>query len=276
MPFGRPFQLGPTRVEIFQSGLTPGTAGFWAQTDLPRGPQTQVFVGPIGRSTSQEESARWLMPELPARQVRNAEALCIDATFGLPEFVFPNPLEAMSRAAEAKHRAEANGKWPVFLATHPTDALFLARQLTASGSKVALHRGLARSVSTYFPGATLKSEGIAVANRPRAEHVTIWPADRRHNSNLTAWTEETQLILASGWACDGTFVADLGVAEAVPLSLQGGYADLLAYVADTAAAEIGTLRSHNSALAATLRKGGKRAYPLGPPKQMPLFPPAGA
>src|SRR3954447_26205118 len=69
-PFGRPFALGEVRVELFPSGHLPGAASLLCEA----GGRRLVYAGAVGRPG----------PGFGAEsgEVRRADAVCIDGTFG--------------------------------------------------------------------------------------------------------------------------------------------------------------------------------------------------
>src|SRR4051812_12886197 len=84
-PFGRPFVLGGLRVEIFSSGHLPGAASLLCEVE---GRQI-LYAGTIRREA----------PAFGAEacEIRSADALCVDGTFGDPRFSFPPREEALAQ-----------------------------------------------------------------------------------------------------------------------------------------------------------------------------------
>src|SRR5581483_11769148 len=75
--YGRPFNLGGMRLELFPSGYGPGAASLLCEQAGHR----LVYSGPVGTT---------------ATEVRVADALCLDGTFGSPRFTFPRIEQALA------------------------------------------------------------------------------------------------------------------------------------------------------------------------------------
>ena len=119
--YGRPFHLGKLRLEIFSSGFMPGSASLLCESDGRR----IVYAGPIGSGV---------------REVRAADALCVDASFARADVQLPARAEALATIGAAVRDALAAGDSPVLLVEPTATALDVAAALAGDKVGLAAHR----------------------------------------------------------------------------------------------------------------------------------------
>jgi len=249
--FGRPFHLGAMRLELFPSGYGPGAASLLCE----HGGRRLIYAGPIG---------------IAPPEIRPAEALCVDGTFGAARFVFPDPEQAVAGVTGFVRESLRAGRAPVLL-THArsvqrTIAIALQQAgvtlradsatLTAAvGWRAA---GLAVPALTRFTGALNPGEAL------------LWPALGR-DATILERLAAPRFLLASGAAADAATVAQLRVDAAIPLSATADLTGLLRYVEATGPREVAVTHAGDGELCRALRQRGVDAYPVGPPEQISLF-----
>jgi hypothetical protein len=256
--FGRPFALGEARVELFPSGHLPGSAS--------------LLVEVAGRRLVYAGSVRTGRPAFGATlaELRPADAVCIDGTFGDPRFVLPAPEEALARLCIFVQESIAARRPPVLLTPPFGTAMEAAASLAAAGFPLRGHRSIVAAAVAY------RGVGAATPSIPRFDgrlgpgEVLLWPPDA-HAAALLRKLPERRLAFVSGFSLDPAALARVGAEVAIPLSNQSGYPQLIAYVEATGAREVAVYRGHAEELAALLRDRGFNAYPLGPPHQLELF-----
>jgi len=255
---GRPFTLGAIRLELLPSGHLPGAAMLACEV--------------AGRRILYAGAARLGTPAWGAipGAVRTVDALCLDATFGHPRFVFISRDEAQAAACQFARSARDAGCAPVLLAGAIGPAQDLAPALAEAGWKLRGHR------STIVAAAAYRRAGVALPPITRFSgslapgEVLLWPAiDRK--AGLLARLGPTRVAWISGWAADPAAAAEVAADRFIPYSNHADFSGLLAYVAATGAREVATERGFAEELATALREREIDSYALGPPRQIPLF-----
>lgn len=257
-PFGRPFVLGDLRVQLVASGHLPGAASLVCEVEG----RSLLYAGTVLRGGPAFGAAPCV--------VRPAEAVCLDATFGDPRFVFPPREEALAAVRRFVHDAFAAGRTPVLLAPPYGAAMDAAELLAGEGIGLRGHRSMV-AASAAFRAAGVKAPVIErFARKVGAREVLLWPPEGRE-AKLLGVLSSPAFAFVSGFSMEPA-TRDLMRADAViPLSNQSGYPDLLAYIEETGAREVAVIRGFCESFAERLRARGLEAYPLGPPRQMELF-----
>jgi putative mRNA 3-end processing factor len=256
-PFGRPFVLGEVRVELFPSGHLPGAASLLCEAAGRR----LVYAGTVSRPEPGfgAESA----------EVRRADAVCIDGTFGHPRFSFPPRAEALAEVQRFVATALAAGRSPVLLADPFGPALEVAAALAAEGIGLRGHRAVVAAAAA-FRAVGVKTPIVArFARRLGAGEVLLWPPEAR-DAPLLGVLSAPAFAYLSGFGVDPEGRARMRADVAIPLADRAGYPELLAYLEAAGAREVAVDRGFAEPLAADLRRRGYDAYSLGPPTQMEL------
>jgi putative mRNA 3-end processing factor len=249
--YGRPFNLGGMRLELFPSGYGPGAASLLCEHEGRR----LVYSGPVGAA---------------AAEVRVADSLCLDGTFGASRFVFPPIEEALASVVTFATARIAAGQTPVVLA-HTRGALMACADVLArAGVVLRAHRAVMAAAAGYHAAGLAVPVLARFAGRLAAGEALLWPAEARDAPALRRLTAAA-FVLASGVASDPAAVEIARVDAAIPLSTRADFAGLLRYVEATGAREIAVLHARDAELCQTLRVRGIDAYPLGPPEQISLF-----
>jgi hypothetical protein len=249
--YGRPFNLGGMRLELFRSGYGPGAASLLCENEGGR----LVYSGPVGAN---------------APEARVAQALCLDGTFGSSRFAFPTLDDALASVSAFVRDSLAAGRAPVVLG-HASDALLAcANELGRAGVALRAHR------ATMSAAATFRAAGVTVpalarfAGKLAPGEALLWPAEAREAPTLRRLVAPA-FLLASGAAADPAIVDRARVDRAIPLSTLADFAGLLRYVDAVGAREVAVVHAGDGELCQTLRDRGIDAYPVGPPEQISLF-----
>jgi hypothetical protein len=247
--YGRPFGLGDLRLEMFPSGFMPGAASLLCE----RGGRRVVYAGPIGAMHA---------------DVRAADALCIDATFGSAAFAFPAREKALAELGRAVREALARGEAPVVLVDPVGIAVEVGAALAAEGVGLAAHRTIVQGSLAYrragLPAPVLQR----FAGKIGAAEALLWPATARIPARR-AGARPPGIIVISADA-DRAALAEPPAARVV-FPTAADFSTLLRYVEATGAAEVALINAPGDELAAALRARGMDAYTLGPPRQIELF-----
>ena len=249
--YGRPFNLGGMRLELFQSGYGPGAASLLCE----QGGRRLVYSGPVGAVAS---------------EVRIADALCLDGTFGSPRFTFPAIDQALASVVAFATERLGAGQTPVVL-THTRGAMLAcADVLSRAGVALRAHRRAMEAAASYRAAGLSVPALARFSGRLDAREALLWPASARDAPALRR-LDAPAFVLASGAAADPAAVDRARVDTAIPLSTMADFAGLLRYVEATGAREVAVLHAGDAELCQALRTRGIDAYPLGPPEQISLF-----
>jgi putative mRNA 3-end processing factor len=257
-PFGRPFALGEVRVELLSSGHLPGAASLLCEIHGRR----LLYAGPISR----ESPAFGADPA----ELREADAVCLDGTYGHPRFAFPPRREAVLHVQRFVAEALAAARAPVLLVSAFGPAIELAAALAADGIGVRGHRAVVTAAAAYRE-LGLPAPVVARFDRklgPR--EALLWPPEAR-DAPLLGVLRAPAFAFVSGHSLDEEARARMRVDTAIPLADGAGYPELLAYLEATGAREVAVNHGFAEPLAEDLRRRGYDAYALGPPYQMSLI-----
>lgn len=256
--FGRPFTLGSFRVELFPSGHLPGSSS--------------VLVEGAGRRLLYAGTVRQGRPgfgSMPG-EVRRADAVCLDATFGHPRFTLPPPEEALVEVRRFVEDALAARRAPVLLTPPFSTAMEVAASLVAAGFAPRAHRSIIAAAAAHRRAGTAVSRILRFTGRLGLGEVLLWPPEGRDAPALGA-LPDPRFAYVSGFSLDPDMLEAARADAAIGLSNQSGFPDLLAYLEQVGAEEVAVHRGFAEGFAAELRTRGHFAYPLGPPQQMELF-----
>lgn len=256
--YGRPFALGELRLELVPAGHQPGSASLLCEV----GGKRVLFAGPIRPGTA--------APGAVPLEVRDAQALCLDARFGDPRFVFPPREEALAAAARFVEETLVSGGAPVLLAPSFGPALELGAALARRGVGLRGHRMVIGAAATHRAAGVNLPQILRFSGKLGTGEALLWPPEQRDAPMLGA-LRAPRFALVAPPAIDGEATSRLRVDAAIAFATQAGYDDLLAFVAATGASEIALYRGQAPALAQALRARGADVYELGPPQQIPLF-----
>ena len=256
--YGRPFGLGALRVELLPTGVLPGAAALLCEA----GDRRVLYAG----------CARLGPPvygALPG-EVRAADALCIDATYGHPRFRFLNRGDAEERARAFVRATRAGGRAPVVLCAPLGPAQELAAALAADGWQLRAHRSIVEGAAAFRRAGVPVPAVARFAGKLAAGEVLLWPPAERDAGSLRR-LGDTRVAWVAGGAADEDAVAALRVDAGIPYAPQADFEGLLAYVAAAGAREVAVKNGFAEDLAAALRARGLDAYVIGPPRQIDLF-----
>ncbi len=257
-PFGRPFTLGDLRLELFPSGHLPGAASLLCEVDDRR----VLYAGTVRA----QDAGFGAVPG----EIRRSDALCLDATFGSPRFVFPPREEALGQVRRFVEQAIASARTPVLLVSPFGTAMEVSQWLHAEGLDLRGHRSIVGAATTFRAAGATPPVIARFAGKVAPREILLWPPEAREAPLLGAIAAPV-FAFVSGFSLVPETLAAMRVDSGIALSNQSGFSDLLAYVEATGAKEVALYRGFNEELAGVLRARGYQAYPLGPPRQMELF-----
>jgi hypothetical protein len=249
--YGRPFGLGDLRLEMFPSGFMPGAASLLCERDGRR----IVYAGPIGPGPG---------------DVRAADALCLDATFGDEAFAFPTRDQALAEVGRAVRDVLARGGAPVVLVDPVAIAVDIGAALAADRIGLAAHRSIVQAAIAYRHAGLTAPPLQRFAGKLGPGEALLWPAQVRVPARR-AGAREPGLILVSADAGSAAPAAGGEGGGRVTFPTAADFAGLIRYVEASGATEVALVNAPGDALAVALRGRGIDAYTLGPPRQIELF-----
>jgi putative mRNA 3-end processing factor len=258
--FGRPFNLGDQRLEVIPSGFLPGAAGLLCETESRR----VLYLGSFCPAPIVDG-----MDGFEPAEIRQADAVCIDATCGDPTLIFPTRKQALGQVREFVETSLREGRTPALLAS-PFGALpAIVIELFRAGIAMRAHRHIVavlarlRSVCGSLPALSRFTGKV-----DRGE-VLFWPPEARNAADLRA-LGDLRLALVSGAAADPDVPARMGLDAGFALTNRPGFAEILTAIAASGAREVALFHGGAELAATLLRERGFDAYAIGPPRQMTL------
>jgi len=262
-PYGRTFSLGALDLSLLPAGHVLGSAQLLVRTARDR---TVLYAGDVcldRRATAE-----------PC-EVRRADVLVLDPTFGAPAFRFPPRAEVRARILEWCRAQLAAGAVPVLVASPLGGAPELARLCGEAGLPVRAHATIYRVARAFAAlGVELNVKRLGAA--PHAGEVVLVPPGAQAAPAVAAaaaaapgWSA-ARFALCSAWSALPEVAARAQVHAAFALSDHAG-ADALVRFAEAVAPRVTYLtRAPDPELAAALgRFTTIRAVP--PPAQLDLF-----
>jgi len=255
--FGRPFNLGDHRIEVVPTGYLPGAAGLLCES----GERPVFYMGAFCPEP--------LVPGIEASEVRRADAVCLDATFGDPRLVFPPRQEVIAGIRAFAHTALGDGQTPVLLAS-PFGALpAVTLDLAQAGLALRAHPRIAAVLSRLRGVCESLPAPARFAGRVAKGEVLLWPPEARDASNL-ALLDSLRFALVSGSAAEPGVLERMRVQHGFALTNLPSAREITTAIEATGAREVALFHGGAEPLAASLRARGLDAYAMGPPRQMTL------
>jgi hypothetical protein len=255
--FGRPFNLGGQRIEIVRSGFLPGGAGLLCE----QGERRAFYLGAFNPEP--------LVPGIEPADMRHADAVCIDASFGHPGVAFPPRRQVLAETRAFVQSTLAEGRTPVLLASATGALPVLAWDLARAGIPVRAHARFALELARLHDVCEAIPAIPRASRKPGAGEALLWPAEARGAAALRA-LRAPRLALVSGSAAHPEVLGPMQADRGFPLTNLATRDEILAAVEMCGAREVALFQAGADELARHLCRRGIDAYPLGPPRQMTL------
>jgi hypothetical protein len=256
--FGRAFNLGGLRLALIPAGYLPGAASLLCEA----GGRRLLYAGTICRERA--------FASLGPAEVRCADAVCLDATFGDPRFVLPPREEAEAALRRFVEAALAARRAPVLLVSPFGPAPATVEALQAAGIAARAHGNIVGALARFAQAGAALPTLRRFAGKLGANEALLWPPEAREAPVLGA-LDSPAFAFVSGFSVERTAVDCMRADQGIALSNQAGFADLVAYLEATEAHEVALHRGFAETFAAILRQRGYDAYAIDPPRQMELF-----
>jgi hypothetical protein len=256
--FGRAFNLGGLRLALVPAGYLPGAASLLCEA----GGRRLLYAGTICRERA--------FASLGPAEVRCADAVCLDATFGDPRFVLPPRAEAEAALRRFVESALAARRAPVLLVSPFGPAPATLEALLAAGIAVRAHGTIVGALARFARAGAFVPTLRRFAGKLGANEALLWPPEARDAPALGA-LDSPAFAFVSGFSVERMAVDCMRADQGIALSNQAGFADLISYLEATEAHEVALHRGFAETFAAILRQRGYDAYAIDPPRQMELF-----
>ncbi len=254
--FGRPFNLGAQRIEIVPTGHLPGAAGLLCQLNRKR----VLYLGAF--------SPEVLVPGIEASEVRRADAICIDSTFGHPNATFPPRKEVLADLHGFVTATFVERRTPVLLVA-PSALPAVAHSLAHAKIALRAHPRLSVELGRLHEVCSAIPAVPRVGRKPGIDEAWIWPVDARNSATLRALAGK-RLALVSGSVAISDGPARTDADCVFPLTSLPNHDEIVSVIKASSAREVALFQAGSEDLAAELRARGFDAYTLGPPRQMTL------
>ena len=252
-----PFGLGELTLELFSAGHVLGSA----QLRVTRNGVSLGYSGDLCTEATHAAEPAEIMP---------CDVLVLEATFGLPRYVFPPKPETLAAVLRFVDDAIADGVTPVLLGYALGKAQEILKYLGGRGYPCRAHP-IVHAVNKVY-----EAQGVPLPNvRPLGPEgagpgeVVVCPPHLSRSQALRGVGRRRTAIL-TGWAIDGGRHFR-GMDAAFPLSDHADFPSLLRYAKATGAGRVFTVHGHADAFAAALRREGIRAEPLREQRQLELL-----
>lgn len=213
-----------------------------------------------------------LRPSLSAEtcQVRKADVLIMETTFGLPHYSFPPEEGVRRQIADFCREALADGAAPVLFAYSLGKSQEVLRGLADAGLPVMLQRETRKLTKLYERlGVQFPAHAAFDAERARGHVIIAPPNSLRPLQRATLGKVRTAIV--TGWAVDSSCRFRSGTDAAFPLSDHADFNGLLEFVKRAEPKKVFTIHGFTREFAATLRELGVDAVAPGWHEQLALL-----
>ena len=259
LDYGSPIEVGGYEVEVFPAGHTLGSAQILVTR--PGDGASLIYTGDF-------KTRDGLTAE--ATEVRQADTLIMETTFGLPKYEFPTLQEVRAMVWRFCEEALAERRVPVLLGYSFGKAQEIMAMLDGTGYDLVIYPTVEKLVGVYqqfgfeFPPFEVYELGMELAGK-----VLVMPPMGREHNPLADMPGLRQAMF-SGWGIDPSAKYRYGVDEVFPLSDHAGYTDLVAFVRQVAPRRVLTTHGYVAEFARDLRRLGYEAWSLEGTDQLEL------
>jgi len=256
LKYRTPYQLDGATIELFPSGHILGAAQILVIKDNMR----LVYSGDInpGKSATAEPM-----------EIREADILIMECTFGLPQYKFPQRWQAIKKLVIFVERCFKQGVVPVVLSYSLGKSQEVMKILGDLNFEMSVHSSIYDIARIYEKhGITFKNwklyNGEDLRNRVMimSPFLKDW-LKKRYKGNI-------RKVVVTGWAVNSNAKYRYRADEAIPLSDHADFDGLINYVKKVSPKVVYITHGFND-FAVYLQKEGFETHPLKPVSQLSLF-----
>ncbi|MFQ5843540.1 MAG: MBL fold metallo-hydrolase [Planctomycetota bacterium] len=192
----------------------------------------------------------------PPAEVRHADVLITEATFGHPDHRLPPAEESRARLVAHARDALDDGRVPVFLAYSLGKGQEVMVLLGRAGIPVAAHGAVWNLCPVYRRFGVRFPCSRRLADRPRRDCAIVVPPRHRHAAEVRAQAP-LWVVAVTGW---GRRALARGIDAVVPLSDHADYGELLHLVDGVAPSRVHVVHGYAPEFASSLRQRGYAAH----------------
>jgi Cft2 family RNA processing exonuclease len=215
---------------------------------------------------------------VPCADVRPADVLVMESTYGLPFFRFPAREAVVGQLLEIVERALRDGRQPIVMGYSLGKSQEIVRILTDGGHRVTVHGAVFHNNQAYerlgVPLGAYRKYAAEDFHGPaaldlRERGVLVAPPQVARSGFVTRF-EKPCRVMMSGWGLMKNAIYRYGVDHALPLSDHADFDELLELVERVGPRKIYTVHGYRE-FAETLRRKGLDAQCAVKDPQLNLF-----
>ena len=259
LDYGKVATVGSYEIEIFPAGHTLGSAQILVRRRSDGA--SLIYTGDF-------KTREGLTAE--PTEVRQADTLIMETTFGLPKYEFPSLADVREQVLVFCEDALAERRVPVLLGYSFGKAQEIMAMLNGTDHELVIYPTVEKLMGVYvrfgfeFPAYEVFELGMDLAGKV----LVMPPMGRKHNP--LADTKGLRRAMFSGWGIDPSAKYRYGVDEVFPLSDHAGYTDLVEFVRAVDPVQVLTTHGYVGEFARDLRRLGIEAWSLKGTDQLEL------
>ena len=202
-------------------------------------------------------------------EIKQAEILIMESTFGDPKFVFPKRWVIIERLVKFIDKCFQNGIVPVVMGYALGKAQEIIKILTDLDYQVSIHATIEPFVKVYEQhGIKFKNYQVFRGEDIRGRVLVIPPHLSKSHSVKKIW--KTKKLILTGWAISPEARYRFNADEALPFNDHADFEQLLDYVNMVQPRQVFVTHGSNNFIH-YLRREGFQANPLKETSQLSLF-----
>lgn len=257
-PAGEPLALGGFELRLLPAGHIMGSAMLHI-TRLRDG-ATLLYTGDF--------KLRQGLTGVPA-ELRPADTLIMETTFGLPRYEFPTVTEIAGSMIRFARETITSGRIPLLLGYSLGKAQEILAAMGQVGHPLMLHNSVSEMTELLRPHMGDVPPYSRLDSTKAAGHVLILPPNASQIEELRQ-RGDCRTAMVSGWGLDKGAKYRYRVDEVFPLSDHADYPELIQTVETVKPRLVYTVHGYTREFAADLRRRGHDARALGREEQLDL------
>jgi DNA ligase 1 len=205
----------------------------------------------------------------PPCELRPADTLIMESTFGHPRFVFPPMEETVSAVQAFVREALAANQIPVLLGYSLGKAQEILRALVGMDVPVMVHSSVLKMTEGVKHALGALPEYCAFDAAQAAGYVLVFPPNLARSPQLQRLPNRRTAML-TGWALHSSAKYRYGVDAVFPLSDHADYPELIETVERVRPRHVRVVHGYTRDFAADLRRRGYDARTFDPAEQLEL------
>jgi putative mRNA 3-end processing factor len=256
LEYHQPYQIDDFEIELIPSGHILGAAQILVQQDGFK----LIYTGDFKPGKNQTADPL---------EVRQADILIMESTFGAPEFVFPREWETIERLTKFIDKCFQSGIVPVVMGYATGKSQEALKILGDLDYQVSIHSSIAQIVAVYEQhGVEFKNYQIYQGEDLRERVLLIPPHLARSHSVEKIW--RTRKLILTGWAVQPGAKYRYNADEALVMSDHADFNQLIEFVHQVQPEKVFITHGYDS-FVYYLRKEGFKAGLLEETPQLSLF-----